>query len=611
MLADGVYQYNNVTLWPLSYRNTVESYSPAPQVSTGFQVGPVSSQVTCSLASRRVWTWSYTQSGTSNGVAFTICAAGLITTSSTATTLNGQQVYQVVAINGTRQVTIGSDLSPSGSSTVQNVIGLGSSSLDSADNVVLTSGPFLTSGGLTLQLDGKALFPAGSASATYVTVQLSGGVVVEKGGVAVSAVSSNSGFLVASSQTVLICPARQAFSFCYNSQGSYSSGQKWGVVAYGTFQTGLATDFGGNHEDGAYLANAPFYTLTSITGTRLQTDGSGTSSATITGLAPVSAAYQYLADNRIWTVAPFLSEYGWLYSISSPILLPGAESQGPQTLINLCEATPVEYSSPDWSYLNYQPYKPGSPVPACPGASNSSATISIGYVAKSASSSIYPWSSCVNAVLTVQGPYPTVVTGRSMYTIITASGTRVFSQGGVSSTQRIVGTSSVDLFDNNIYTQPPYAMQFGGFALLLDSAAQFNNGPSASSLIAVYSADGVVSYETNAENTAGPNTVGSISFVAGQNSNYQCSSASFPGTGSSNGGGGSSGLSGGAIAGIVIGAVVGACILLGLVALLLTCGRGSKGEKRGKAGASRMKEESTRGHVELQSSEASTNGAEV
>jgi hypothetical protein len=139
--ANGPYQYNNVTLWPLSYRNTVESYSPAPQVSSGFQVGPVSSQVTCPVASRRVWTWSYTLSGTSSGVAFTICAAGLITTSSTPTAFNGQQAYQVLAINGTRQVTIGSDLSPSGSSTLQNVVGLGSSSVDSADNVVLTSGP--------------------------------------------------------------------------------------------------------------------------------------------------------------------------------------------------------------------------------------------------------------------------------------------------------------------------------------------------------------------------------------------------------------------------------------------------------------------------------------
>jgi hypothetical protein len=72
-------------------------------------------------------------------------------------------------------------------------------------------------------------------------------------------------------------------------------------------------------------------------------------------------------------------------------------------------------------------------------------------------------------------------------------------------------------------------MQYGGFSFLLDGPALFPNGPSASSLIAVYNANGVVAYETNAESTASPNTIASISFNGGSSDS------------------GSSGLSGGAI----------------------------------------------------------------
>ena len=583
--GNGVYQYNNVTLWPLSYRNTVESYSPAPQVSTGFQVSTATTPATCPLAGQRVWTWSYTLQGTANGQQFTICAAGLITTASVATA-NG---YQVLAINGTRQVTFGSDLSPTGSTTVQNVLGVASTSTDGADNTVLAASPFLSSSGITLQLDGAAVYPASTASVSYVTIQFANGAFAEKGNSGAT-VSSNSGLSIVSGQTIPLCLARQAFSFCYASQGAYASGQPWAVQASGTFQTPLATANAGNHEDGAYLGIAPFYTLTSITGTRSQTNLSGTYTQSITGLASVSQSYRYLADNRIWQAWPYLSEYGWLYALDQPILFPGDEAGGSTNLINLCEATPIEDSSPSWAYLNYQPYTPGSAVPACPTAWPNS-SISISYTAVGSSDSIIAWSSAVTATLTVQGPYNTVNAGRRGYTILAASGTRVFTLNGVSTTQQVVGTSSADLFDNNIYDQPPYAMQYGGFSLLLDGPALFPKGPSASSLIAVYNANGTTAYETNAENNASPNTIPSIAF-SGQGTGG--------GSNSNSGGGGGSGLSGGAIAGIVIGSVVGAVILVSLLAfLLLSSARGSKSYNN-----------TTKAH-ETRDSEASTNNVEL
>jgi hypothetical protein len=115
----------------------------------------------------------------------------------------------------------------------------------------------------------------------------------------------------------------------------------------------------------------------------------------------------------------------------------------------------VEDSSPNWAFLNYKLYTPGTTIPDCPSAWPNN-TITIAYTAVGNSDEIIPWSSAVSATLIVQGPYNTVNGGRQGYTILAASGTRVFTLNGVSTTQRIVGTSSADLFDNNIYSQPPY-----------------------------------------------------------------------------------------------------------------------------------------------------------
>ena len=560
--SNGPWQYNNVTLWPLSYRNTVESYSPAPQVSTGFQVYNNAPVATCPLAAQRVWTWSYTLSGTVNGQSFTICAAGLITTSSSQTTSNGQPAYTVLAINGSRQVTL------SGSTVVQTVIGPGASPLDGADNVVLAAAPFLTS--LTLLLDSNAVYASGSSSNSYVTVQLSGGVVIEKAGAAASVTSSNSGFQVASSQTVPQCPATQTWSFCYASQRQYGTRQPWSVTAYGTFTTPLTTQYGGNHEDSAYWPSGYYYTLTSISGTRVQTNSSGTFSNKIVALASVSASYEYLADNRVWTTFPWLSEYGWLYQLDAPILFPAATGVGSSSLINLCEATPVECSSPLWAFLTYQPYAASSTVPLCPAAFPTS-TISIGYVTTQAAGQLLTWQSCVNVALTVQGPYPTVYSGRSAYTLISAAGMRVFTVDGVSTTQQVIGASSVDLFDNNIYTATPYTMQYGGFSLLLGNNTLTSQGSSAYNVLALTNTDGTNSYETTQDGIGGANTVTQIAFVNGANLNFQCSSASFSG-------GEGSGLSDGAIAGIVIGSAAGAGLLLLIAAVLCLRGRGDKGD---------------------------------
>jgi hypothetical protein len=68
---------------------------------------------------------------------------------------------------------------------------------------------------------------------------------------------------------------------------------------------------------GAYTPFANFYVVTAINGERWQFTGTGPSPAVqtnqIVGLAGISAAYSYMANNRIYTTSPWLDEYGLLY----------------------------------------------------------------------------------------------------------------------------------------------------------------------------------------------------------------------------------------------------------------------------------------------------------
>jgi hypothetical protein len=171
----------------------------------------------------------------------------------------------------------------------------------------------------------------------------------------------------------------------------------------------------------------------------------------------------------------------------------------------------------------------------------------------------------------VQGPYPTVIPGRQAYTLLSAYGTRVFTLNGNSTVQSITGTSSVDLFDNNLYTAAPFVMQYGGFSLLLSSNALTINGSSSSNILAVTNTNNQYIYETNGDGTLSANTISSISFTNGVNTQYSCSAAAFPSSG------GGSGLSGGQIAGIVVGSVVGALLLLFILLFVVLRGRGEKG----------------------------------
>jgi hypothetical protein len=308
--GNGVFQYANITIWPQA---KTESYAPEG-ISTGLQVS-TSPYAACPVKGNLVWAFTYTQQGSTGGQPFTVCTTGLLTTSQ-LTALNGQQGYTVVSASGSRQVTVGSDLTASGNTVAQAITGIVSASVDGADNFVLSSAPFLTSKGVTFQLSSAAVYPAGSSSQSYVTVQLSGGSAVEKAGAGAAQLTSASAFSVTNSQTLPLCPATQSFSFCFYAQSALAVDQaashagQWNVTVSGTFTTALATQTGGNHPNGgAYTPLTQYYVLTSITGTRTQVSSvTGSTTSAITGLAPISAAYQYLANQRIYTTFPWLDE---------------------------------------------------------------------------------------------------------------------------------------------------------------------------------------------------------------------------------------------------------------------------------------------------------------
>ena len=332
--GNGPFPYSNVTIWP---QVKTESYAPEG-LSAGLQVSG-SPFTACSVPGSLVWSFSYTLQGSSNGQPFTICSTGLIVTSQ-ATTVNGQQQYTVLSASGSRQVTTGS-ITGSGNTVNQVITGVAPASTDNADNVLLTSAPFLTSGGITLQLSTAAVYPAGTSTASYVTVQLANGVVLEKAGPTAAQLSSSSAFQLSNSQTLVQCPARQSFSFCFYTQSAlpsdtaaFSIGSAWSTYSSGVLQTGLALQSGGNHPNpGAYTPLAQYYTVTNITGTRVQTTSTGTITNTIVGLAGISIDYIYLADNRLYTTFPWLDEYGLLYSLNAPILQVGSTSAS--NVINL------------------------------------------------------------------------------------------------------------------------------------------------------------------------------------------------------------------------------------------------------------------------------------
>ena len=523
VFGNGVYQYANLTIWP---QTKTESYAPEG-ISAGLQVSSTPYPA-CPVTGNLVWAFSYTQLGTANGQSFTVCTTGLLTTSQ-LTSIGGQAAYTVVSASGSRQVTIGSDLTGSGNTVAQTVTGVASSSVDGADDYILASAPFLTSNGVTLQLSSPAVYASGTSAASYVTVQLSGGSVLEKAGATAAQVTSSRGFSVLNSQTLPLCPATQSFSWCLYAQSALAVDQAashagvWNVTASGTFTTQLATQTGGNHPNGgAYTPLAQYYVLTSITGTRTQVSSlTGTTTSTIVGLSPISAAYQYLANNRIYTTFPWLDEYGLLYTLDSAIVHPGGSVSSNQ--INLYGPRPVEGSEDTAAFaiFTYAKYTPGTALPTCSATSTPTTSIMYTYTA-TAPGSLLQWSSCVSAVLTVAGPYPTVVAGRNAYSVLGATGTRTYTVNGVSTVQTIVGVSDV-IGDHTVYDAAPYSIYEGGVAFVLSSNAIFPGVTSKYDVLYIGDPNNYgYTIETGYERTFTAGVVSSISVAPGTTAPTTC-----------------------------------------------------------------------------------------
>ena len=571
--ANGAFQYANLSLWGTNPK--LESYAPEG-ISSGLQYSTSTTVPTCAQTAPIVWTWYYYITGTASGSAYTVCAAGLLTTSAAN---NG--MYTVLSAQGTRQVSIGNNFNPAGNNRAQNVTGIVSAS---SSPISLTSTGGVTGNGLVFQLDSAVILPtAATSSATTVTVvpsSASAGVPLTESVLSSTTVTSSQPFQITQSQTIPQCPAQQAFTFCHvmyspasNDPDSAEAPGPWAVVTSGTFSTGFGTQTGGNHPNSrAYTLPAQYYVLTNIAGTRVQynPDGSVTTSG-ISGLAGTSIDNLYLADNRIYTTYPYLDEYGWVYLLDSPVTVPGGYYGNE---INLCEAAPIEASTaqPSWSYLTFQPYA-GGLIPQCP-VFGSFSTISFAYTISSGSTTTN-----VNAQLRVLGPYNTVVPGRYAYVVTNATGTRTFTAAnGQVTTSTIIGAGQ-DVGDSTIYSNQPFILQDGGFSLVFAAPA-----PTAAGLTvtAVNIVNNLPSGPAFAESVGGVVTAINPATTTVTISRGQSSTS----TTSTSGGGGGSGLSDGAIAGIVIGSIVGALLLCILLAIIFLIASGKRSDKRSSSATS-------------------------
>ena len=522
--ANGVFQYANVTIWPQA---KTESYAPEG-LSTGLQVSS-SAYPACQVTGNLVWAFSYTQQGSSEGQPFTICTTGLLTTSQ-ATTVNGQRGYTVLSASGSRQVTVGSDLTASGNTVAQSITGIASTSVDGADNFIVASSPFLTSKGVTFQLSSAAVYPAGSSSQNYVTVLLSGGSALEKAGVTAAQLSSTSAFSVTNSQTLPLCPATQSFSWCFYAQSALAADQaashsgQWNVTASGTFTTALAVQTGRQPPQRRRLH--PSYPVLrpdlhhrhphsgelsdGYQDQQYYRPGSHLRRLRVSGQQP------HLHDLPLGRrVRPCCSPW------TPPSLIPAARRHPTSSTCTVPKPVEASEGTAAFAYFNYAKYTPGSTLPTCSATSNPTKSITYTYTATTPNS-LLSWTSCVSAVLTVAGPYATAVPGRNAYTLLGATGTRTYTLNGVSTVQSIVGVSDV-IGDHTVYDAAPYSIYQGGIAFILSSNATFPGVTSAYNVLYIGDPNNYgYTIETDYERNFVSAVVSSVAITSGSTAPNSC-----------------------------------------------------------------------------------------
>ena len=368
-----------------------------------------------------------------------------------------------------------------------------------------------------------------------------------------------------------------AYSFCYTLVSDATANAPFSIVAYGVF-----TAAGPQIRHGR-----PSMSMQTMTGVRIVTNASTSVVQNIIRLVYVNGDEEVseaniLNDNLVFLSSPFLSDYGFDFSLSTNALYPDHTASTAD--INLSGGGQGEWyewpavgtgsessiGSFNWSRADDPTVFPCSPSPtqATPPY-QPSISVPFCYTAQTSGGSLM----AVGTLMLYSASI--AVGGRSALAVQSANGTRTFQAGdGALNVVAIEGVSA-DQFPSVVYVS--YNQLVYGSAPFVDTAGlllQLAAAPAPLTPDGAIAGDAVVhllqlsngsiveQWETaGAQLSAVPVTltVGSAA--------VSCAQPSLPSSG-----GGSSGLSGGKIAGAVVGSVVGAFLLCLLCLCLLRSG---------------------------------------
>jgi len=222
-----------------------------------------------------------------------------------------------------------------------------------------------------------------------------------------------------------------------------------------------------------------YYTVLSITGTRVQTNpDSSIDVAYITNLALTNQINNN--NNRLNTIWPILGlSKGLAYYIDRNITLPGGRNVS-TNLINLYGDPPLEYGvSVEETRLSYFVYQLGnSQLPMiCP--SPTPVVFNFQYTTVPVQWNGPLFSSCAVGTMTALGPFllTSDVTNQpvSSYIIINGTGTRTFVNTTTIQTVTLLGSTSDDGADFIFYTEWPH-FDYAGVSFHTLQAPLFQNG---------------------------------------------------------------------------------------------------------------------------------------
>ena len=279
------------------------------------------------------------------------------------------------------------------------------------------------------------------------------------------------------------------WQFCHFSRGVQ---RDWNVTTSGLFVTTP------RYAQSDVSSQRGYYTLLSISGSRVQATANGTQSQLVTGIAPYSTFGGN--DNTITTSYPFLSPTGLSYSLDRSVVVPGTSVASNRINLYMFNSPPIENQQRAADVgLAYFVYTAGNAETSFPCPPPSVQLYSFVYTAAPTTYDNGLFSSCASGVLSLLGPYTYTdfLTGEQFVTYIVedATGTRVYAAAGELQQTSIVGVSSEGGTDFTLYQVFPYADQAGISVTVNASSAAL--GQAGQAWLQMMSPDGQSMVETN------------------------------------------------------------------------------------------------------------------